>query len=105
MARGSRGDHVHVDRNFFARLHAHVLNLAVFHHEPSAFIQRKARGDLVPMLFDSELHPQRAAILFIAFGKKDHVAIQARAGPFQRDHHGEIRDRHPLVVNRSAAIE
>ena len=36
---------------------------------------------------------------------KNNVAIQARAGAFESDEHGEIRGQHAFIVDRAAAVD
>ena len=71
----------------------------------AAFIDGVSAGDLVPVFFRRELHAEFAAVLFVAFGEENHVAVEPRSGTLQSDQDGEIRDGHALVVNRAAAIE
>ncbi len=91
--------------NFLARLDAHILNLAVRHHNVAAFIDGVSAGDLVPVFFRREFHAVLAAVLFVALREENHVAVEPRSGTLQRDQHGQIRDGHSLVVIRAAPIE
>ena len=105
MAGNAGGNHVNIDGNFFTRLHGHVLHFAVFLRVVATFVDDVTCGDLVPVFFDGHFHSVYAAGFLVAFGEVDHVAIEAGAGTFQRNEHGEIRDRHRFVVDGAAAIQ
>ena len=105
MARGSRGDHIHIHRYFFARLHIPRTALYClsprrrppsFSANPAAILsQCFSTANFIPSAPPSSSSPSARRIT---------SRFRLRAGPFQRDHHRNIRDRHPLVVNRSASV-
>src|SRR5437879_8963259 len=105
MPGGPAGDHLDIHGDFFAGLHAHVLHLAVLDFHPAAFIDGEARGDLVPVLVDHEVHAKLTALLFIALGQEDDVAVQTNSGALERHHDRQVGDDHAFVINRAPAVE
>src|SRR5690348_3980244 len=105
VAGGARGGDGDVDGNFFSGLDADVLDFAVFYDDAAFFIQGEAGRDFVPVILDGELNAEFAALLFIAFGEHDDVAIEADVGALERDENGGVGDDRAFIVDGDAAVE
>ena len=77
-----RATTVTLTADLFAGLHGDVLHFAVIEDDVAAFIQREARGDLVPIFGDQDFDAGVTTLLFVVGGQKDHVAVQPRISAF-----------------------